>query len=359
MSAALRKSGAPRDLRELQYRDAHRALSEHGHIPGVNLDPGSLLLAIYLLANGPGYIIRRATIARDLGVSERIASMRLARLRNATIAGVPLLRSRIAVPLHGRMPWWRPSDEGRAEANRYAYEVAAAEILSAIAADRARQKAERAAERETKRARRTAWLAEHGLRLVNRSCTSGQDLARTLDPDLGSSPASPPTPAPEDCSASRETASPSATSAASETPSSFDAGSHAADDEQHPGSAVKGEENEPCPRAGPRRRPELALVEPEVDKLAQAWDALGLVNGDGTPSRVRPAPERRCLRRRLCEGYSAEDLLDAIAAVRESPEDYCQWVREGRARAPFAVVFDVNGLDRFVHAGRKLQWSGR
>jgi hypothetical protein len=198
MIAALRNRGAPRDEHELEYRDAHRAVSEHGHIPGVDLDPGSLLLASSLLANGPAYIIRRATIARDLGVSERIVSMRLGRLRKATIAGVPLLCSRIAVPLHGRMPWWRPSDEGRAEANRYAYELAAAEILRAINVDRARRKAERAVEREAKRGRRAAWLTERGIRLVNGSRTSERDRARTLDPDLGSSPASPPTPAPAD-----------------------------------------------------------------------------------------------------------------------------------------------------------------
>jgi hypothetical protein len=29
------------------------------------------------------------------------------------------------------------------------------------------------------------------------------------------------------------------------------------------------------------------------------------------------------LRRRLLEGYTPEDLLDAIASVRDSPEDYC------------------------------------
>jgi hypothetical protein len=323
----------------------------------MELDPGSLLLVIYLLANGPAYIVRRATIARDLGVSERIVSLRLARLRKAMIAGVPLLRSRIAVPLHGRMPWWRPSDEGRAEANRYAYELAAPEIRGAIAIDRARLKAERAAEREAKRARRTAWLAERGLRLVNESCTSEPDLARTLDPDLGSLPASPPTPAPEGCTTSSETASPSATSVASETPSSVDATSPATGDQQRCGPAVKGGANESRRAAARSQARELVLVEPDVDKLAQAWDALKLVNCDGSPSRVRPAPERRCLRRRLREGYTPEDLMDAITAVRDSPEDYCQWVRERRARALFAVVFDANALDRFVHAGRKLQWS--
>lgn len=359
MSTAPCKRSAPREEREVEYRDAHRALSEHGHIPGVELDPGSLWLAIYLLANGPVYIIRRATIARDLGVSERIVSMRLARLRKATIAGVPLLRSRIAVPLHGRMPWWRPSDEGRAEANRYAYELAAGEILGAIAVDRARRKAERAVEREAKRARRSTWLAERGLRVVNGSRTSERDPARTLDPDLGSFPASPPTPAPADRSADRETASPSATNVASGTSPSADASLTATGAERRKGLAVKGGKNESCRAAGLPRPPQLVLVEPDVDKLAQAWDALSLVNGDGTRSRVREAPERRCLRRRLREGYSAEDLLDAIAAVRESPEDYCQWVRERRARVPFAVVFDANALDRFIHAGRKLRWRDR
>ena len=126
----------------------------------MDLDARSMLLLIYLLANGPGYIVRRSTIARDLGIGERSVSPRLARLRDAALGGVPSFRSRIAVPHHGRMPWWRPGDDGRAEANHYGYEVAAGEILGAIAVDRARQKADRASEREAKRARRVAWLAE-------------------------------------------------------------------------------------------------------------------------------------------------------------------------------------------------------
>jgi hypothetical protein len=208
-------------------------------------------------------------------VSERIVSMRLARLRKETIAGVPLLRSGIAVPLHGRMPWWRQSDEGRAEANRYAYEVAAAEILIAIATDRARRKVERAAERETKLARRTAWLAEYGLRLVNGSRTSEQDLARTLDPDLGSSPASPPTPAPEDCSVGSETASPSATSAASETPSSVDVTSPASGDQQRWGSALKGERTNPAAAPAAGSRPSSYSSSPTWT----SWRKLGTRSG--------------------------------------------------------------------------------
>ena len=285
--------------------------------------------------------------------------MRLARLRAATIARAPLLRSRIAVPLHGRMPWWRRSEEGRAEANRYAYELAAAEILGAIAADRARREAERAAEREAKPARRAAWLAEHGLRVVDGSRTSEQDPARTLDPDLGSFPASPP--CPRSRSLQRHEGDRVASGEQRGKRDPTQRRRELAGERRPAAQGIRTKRR--GARTTPRRRQpagaELILVEPEVEKLAQAWDALGLANGDGTPSRVRLAPERRCFRRRLREGYRPEDLFDAIAAVRDSPEDYCQWIRERRARVPFAVVFDASAVDRFIHAGRKLQWSRR
>jgi hypothetical protein len=114
----------------------------------------------------------------------------------------------------------------------------------------------------------------------------------------------------------------------------------------------------PSTRPPPRRRhgPELAPLTvdehaPEVAALAGQWDALGLQNGDGTPSRAS-VQERRTLAKRLREGWTAAELGDVIAGAGASP----MLKARGNVRWPFAIAFSERRgfMSRFAHEGRGL-----
>lgn len=106
-------------------------------------------------------------------------------------------------------------------------------------------------------------------------------------------------------------------------------------------------------RHGPPAPPlEVTEADPVVAELAAKWDALGLRNADGTPSRCG-VPERRTLAKRLRERWSADELEHVILGAGASPQ------LRSSARVPFALAFGrpktTQGL---ASLGRAVQARG-
>jgi hypothetical protein len=82
-------------------------------------------------------------------------------------------------------------------------------------------------------------------------------------------------------------------------------------------------------------------VPPELEKVLAAWRTLGLGEPDDR--------SMRALRNRHAEGATSEQLAWAVEGARQN-----EWLRQGHAKSPFAVVFAaLASVDRFAHAGRE------
>lgn len=94
----------------------------------------------------------------------------------------------------------------------------------------------------------------------------------------------------------------------------------------------------PMPRAN---HGHAAAIPPELEKVLAAWRALDLGEPDDRSVRA--------LRNRHGEGASAKQLA---AAVEGASHD--EWLRQGRAKSPFAVVFaSLESVARFAAAGQE------
>jgi len=82
-------------------------------------------------------------------------------------------------------------------------------------------------------------------------------------------------------------------------------------------------------------------VAPELEKVLAAWRTLDLGEPDDRSVRA--------LRNRHAEGATSEQLAAAVEGARHD-----EWLRQGRAKSPFAVVFaSLASVDRFADAGRE------
>jgi hypothetical protein len=92
------------------------------------------------------------------------------------------------------------------------------------------------------------------------------------------------------------------------------------------------------PRADPGHSPP---VPPELEKVLAAWRTLDLGEPDDR--------SMRALRNRHAEGATIEQLAAAVEGAR-----YDEWLRQGRAKSPLAVVFaSLASVKRFADAGRE------
>lgn len=97
---------------------------------------------------------------------------------------------------------------------------------------------------------------------------------------------------------------------------------------------------EPRPAAG-MRRPVQSALPPELEKVLAAWRTLGLGEPDDRSVRA--------LENRQAEGATTEQLAAAVEGARHD-----EWLRQGRANSPFAVVFaSQTTIERFASAGRE------
>jgi hypothetical protein len=77
---------------------------------------------------------------------------------------------------------------------------------------------------------------------------------------------------------------------------------------------------------------------PELEKVLAAWRTLDL--GE---------PDDRSMRNRHAEGATTQQLTMAVEGARQD-----EWLRQGRAKSPFAVVFaSLASVERFGDAGRE------
>lgn len=80
---------------------------------------------------------------------------------------------------------------------------------------------------------------------------------------------------------------------------------------------------------------------PELEKVLAAWRTLDLGEPDDRSVRA--------LRNRYAEGATSEQLAAAVEGARHD-----EWLRQGRAKSPFAVVFaSLASVERFADAGRE------
>jgi len=94
----------------------------------------------------------------------------------------------------------------------------------------------------------------------------------------------------------------------------------------------------PMPRAN---HGHATPVPPELEKVLAAWRALNLGEPDDRSVRA--------LRNRHDEGAAAEQLAAAVAGAKHD-----EWLRQGRAKSPFAVVFaSLESVARFAAAGQE------
>lgn len=96
------------------------------------------------------------------------------------------------------------------------------------------------------------------------------------------------------------------------------------------------------PRGAPNGRAALgdASALPDLDDVLNRWRTLGLGEPDDR--------SKRALRNRYAEGATLGELQ---AAVYGAAHD--DWLRRGRANAPFAVVFaSIDSVSRFATSGR-------
>ena len=82
-------------------------------------------------------------------------------------------------------------------------------------------------------------------------------------------------------------------------------------------------------------------VPPELVKVLAAWRTLDLGEPDDRSVRA--------LRNRHAEGATSEQLAAAVEGARHD-----EWLRQGRAKSPFAVVFaSLATIERFASSGRE------
>jgi hypothetical protein len=82
-------------------------------------------------------------------------------------------------------------------------------------------------------------------------------------------------------------------------------------------------------------------VAPELEKVLAAWRTLDLGEPDDRSVRA--------LKNRHAEGATSEQLAAAVEGARHD-----EWLRQGRAKSPIAVVFaSLASVDRFADAGRE------
>jgi len=82
-------------------------------------------------------------------------------------------------------------------------------------------------------------------------------------------------------------------------------------------------------------------VQPEMEKILAAWRTWDL----GEPDER----SMRALRNRHAEGATSEQLAMAVEGARHD-----EWLRQGRAKSPFGVVFaSLASVDRFASSGRE------
>jgi hypothetical protein len=99
----------------------------------------------------------------------------------------------------------------------------------------------------------------------------------------------------------------------------------------------------PLPDAGvpsvtPRR---LRAAPPELENVIVAWRTLDLGEPDDR--------SMRALQNRHAEGATVEQLAGAVEGARHD-----EWLRQGRAKSPFAVVFaSLAAVERFASSGRE------
>lgn len=111
---------APADEHDV-CRQCLFALLNRGHVPGRKIDHFAYRLLLFLLAQGPGYVARRHTLAKKLDTNDTTVKVGLARLRAVMLGpDAPLLRTALAVPLNGTLPWRAGA---KATANLNGYEV--------------------------------------------------------------------------------------------------------------------------------------------------------------------------------------------------------------------------------------------
>jgi hypothetical protein len=82
-------------------------------------------------------------------------------------------------------------------------------------------------------------------------------------------------------------------------------------------------------------------VPPELEKILATWRTLDLSEPDDR--------SMRALRNRYAEGATSEQLAMAVEGARHD-----EWLRQGRAKSPFAVVFaSLTTIERFASSGRE------
>jgi hypothetical protein len=80
------------------------------------------------------------------------------------------------------------------------------------------------------------------------------------------------------------------------------------------------------------------MLPPELEKVLAAWRSLDLGEPDDR--------SMRALRNRHAEGATSEQLAGAVQGARHE-----EWLRQGHAKPPFAVVFtSLASIERFAGA---------
>jgi hypothetical protein len=106
----------------------------------------------------------------------------------------------------------------------------------------------------------------------------------------------------------------------------------------HGARAVSGQPRVAVARAD---RGHTRTLPSELEKVLAAWRTLDLGEPDDR--------SMRALQNRYAEGATGEQLAAAVDGARHD-----EWLRQGRANSPFAVVFaSLSTIERFASAGRE------
>lgn len=296
---------AERQAREL-YGPALVGLARRGKVPNVTLGHLAVRVLLFLLGQRPGYFAHQKVIAA--AVESNLTSVRsaLAELREARLVSWEL------IPPHHPLP---TGSYTRTNVNRYY--VDAESLVRALEAGHAA----------------AAPKAEGSMRR-NSDASTGTDLRSELDPPLP--PVSlhmrrvePRAVGDEGRFLRSQTARAPARTAASPSRARTPLGDRPL--EQSAAAALS--------RRGAQ---DVRTVPPALEKLLANWRCLDLGEPDDR--------SLRALLNRQAEGATIEELAAAIKGARHD-----EWLRQGRAKSAFAVVFaSQDSVKRFANAWREL-----
>ena len=291
---ALPAPGQVRQLAERQTRELYGrclvALARRGKVPNIPLSHQAYRVLQFLLGQCPGYFAHQQVIADAVESNLTTVRKALSELRDAGLVSWDL------IPPHHPLPTGKYS---RTNVNQYFVE--ADTLLRALGGDEAAGPPRTVASTHP-----------------NSSASTGTDPKFEQDPPLPPSGRSEPPPPPDQDSGKGEIQF-----------SKF-----------HRARPVLGR---PHNVAGvrPADQGHSRTVPPELDKVLAAWRTLDLGEPDDR--------SMRALRNRHAEGATIEQLAAAVEGAR-----YDEWLGQGRAKSPFAVVFaSLASVERFADAGRK------